>query len=45
MKLVTFQCRGHRSIGKVEGRQVIDLPASDRALPSTMLELLQEAPH
>ncbi|AOZ05394.1 fumarylacetoacetate hydrolase family protein [Cupriavidus malaysiensis] len=44
MKLVTFQCRGHRSIGKVEGRQVIDLPASDRALPSTMLELLQGGP-
>ncbi len=44
MKLVTFQCRGHRSIGKVEGGQVIDLPASDRALPSTMLELLQGGP-
>ncbi|MFM0304231.1 fumarylacetoacetate hydrolase family protein [Paraburkholderia sediminicola] len=44
MKLVTFHCRGHRSIGKVEGTQVIDLPASDRSLPGTMLELLQGGP-
>jgi len=44
MKLVTFQCRGHQSIGKVEGQQVIDLPASDRRLPRTMLELLQGGP-
>ena len=28
MRLVTFNCRGHRSIGKVVGQQVIDLPAS-----------------
>ncbi|WP_322030281.1 fumarylacetoacetate hydrolase family protein [Paraburkholderia sp. J76] len=41
MKLVTFQCRGRQSIGKIEGDQVIDLPASDRTLPGTMLELLQ----
>jgi 2-keto-4-pentenoate hydratase/2-oxohepta-3-ene-1,7-dioic acid hydratase in catechol pathway len=44
MKLVTFQCRGHQSIGKVEGQQVIDLPASDHRLPRTMLELLQGGP-
>ncbi|KFG92318.1 5-carboxymethyl-2-hydroxymuconate isomerase [Burkholderia paludis] len=41
MKLVTFQCRGYQSIGKIEGNQVIDLPASDRGLPATMRELLQ----
>ena len=44
MKLVTFSCRGHQSIGKVVGSQVIDLPASDAALPRTMLELLQAGP-
>ncbi|RKP53366.1 fumarylacetoacetate hydrolase family protein [Pararobbsia silviterrae] len=44
MKLVTFQCRGHRSIGKVEGQQIVDLPASDRTLPNTMLALLQGGP-
>lgn len=44
MKLVTFSCRGHQSIGKVVGTQVIDLPASDAALPRTMLELLQAGP-
>lgn len=44
MKLVTFHCRGYSSIGNVVGQQVIDLPASDRALPSTMLELLQGGP-
>lgn len=44
MKLVTFRCRGHHSIGKVVGNQVIDLPASDPALPHTMLELLQAGP-
>ncbi|VWB80280.1 5-carboxymethyl-2-hydroxymuconate delta-isomerase [Burkholderia pseudomultivorans] len=44
MKLVTFQCLGHQSIGKVEGQQVIDLHASDRTLPTTMLELLQGGP-
>ena len=40
MKLVTFSCRGHLSIGKVVGNQVVDLPASDPGLPTTMLELL-----
>lgn len=40
MKLVTFHCRGHRSIGKVEGQHVVDLPASDPALPSTMRAFL-----
>lgn len=44
MKLVTFHCRGYSSIGNVVGQQVIDLPASDRALPSTMRELLQGGP-
>lgn len=44
MKLVTFSQRGLSSIGKVVGRQVIDLPASDPALPRTMLELLQAGP-
>lgn len=44
MKLVTFHCRGYSSIGSVVGQQVIDLPASDRSLPSTMLELLQGGP-
>jgi 2-keto-4-pentenoate hydratase/2-oxohepta-3-ene-1,7-dioic acid hydratase in catechol pathway len=44
MKLVTFQCRDRQSIGKIEGDQVIDLPATDRALPDTMLELLQGGP-
>ncbi len=40
MKLVTFSCRGHLSIGKVIGNQVVDLPASDVSLPTTMRELL-----
>jgi len=44
MKLVTFSSRGRISIGKVVGNQVIDLPASDPALPRTMLELLQAGP-
>lgn len=44
MKLVTYSCRGRRSIGKVSGNQIIDLPASDPALPATMLELLQAGP-
>lgn len=44
MRLVTFSCRGRTSIGKVVGEQVIDLPASDAALPRTMLELLQAGP-
>lgn len=44
MKLVTFSQRGRTSIGKVVGTQIIDLPASDPALPRTMLELLQAGP-
>lgn len=44
MRLVTFRCRGRQSIGKVIDHQVIDLPASDPALPRTMLELLQAGP-
>lgn len=44
MKLVTFSHRGRISIGKVAGDQVIDLPASDPALPATMLQLLQAGP-
>lgn len=40
MKLVTFSCRGHLSIGKIIGDQVVDLPASDASLPRTMRELL-----
>lgn len=44
MKLVTFHCRGRHSIGKVVGQQVIDLPASDSALPTNMLALLQGGP-
>jgi len=44
MKLVTFSVRGRASIGKVVGNQVIDLAASDAALPRTMLELLQAGP-
>ena len=44
MRLVTFSCRGRLSIGKLDGAQVIDLPASDAALPTTMLALLQAGP-
>lgn len=44
MKLVTFSYRGENSIGKVVGQQVVDLPASDPALPRTMLELLRAGP-
>lgn len=44
MKLVTFSCRGHFSIGKISGNQVVDLPASDPGLPSTMRELLAGGP-
>ena len=44
MKLVTFNCRGVRSIGKVIGKQVVDLPDSDPRSPRTMLELLQAGP-
>jgi 2-keto-4-pentenoate hydratase/2-oxohepta-3-ene-1,7-dioic acid hydratase in catechol pathway len=41
MKLVTFTHRGSTSIGKVEGGRVIDLPASDPALPRDMRSLLE----
>lgn len=44
MKLVSFSQRGRNSIGKAVGQQIIDLPASDPALPRTMLELLQAGP-
>jgi len=44
MKLVTFSVRGQTSIGKVEGNQVIDLPASDPTLPRSMRALLQAGP-
>ena len=44
MKLVTFSCRGRTSIGKVVGNLVLDLPASDPALPRSMLEFLQAGP-
>lgn len=44
MKLVTFSCRGVHSIGKVEGNLVIDLPASDSAIPSTMRDFLSAGP-
>lgn len=44
MKLVTFSRRGHTSIGKVEGRRVIDLPAADPAIPRSMRALLQGGP-
>lgn len=44
MKLVTFSARGQTSIGKLVGHQVIDLPASDPALPRTMRALLQAGP-
>ncbi len=44
MKLVTFSCRGRTSIGKVIDNTVIDLPASDAALPSSMRALLAGGP-
>jgi 2-keto-4-pentenoate hydratase/2-oxohepta-3-ene-1,7-dioic acid hydratase in catechol pathway len=44
MKLVTFSCRGRTSIGKVIDHRVIDLPASDPALPSSMRALLAGGP-
>ena len=40
MKLTTFAVRGRVSIGKIVGQTVVDLPASDPALPGSMLELL-----
>lgn len=44
MKLVTFSCRGRRSIGIVSGQQVIDLPASDPAFPDEMVAFLRAGP-
>ena len=44
MKLVTFSCRGRTSIGKVIDNLVIDLPASDPALPACMRALLAGGP-
>ncbi len=44
MKLVTFSIRGHIATGKVIGNQVIDLHASDAAIPQSMLALLQAGP-
>lgn len=44
MKLVTYTVRGNTSIGIVVGNRVIDLPASDPALPRTMREFLQAGP-
>lgn len=41
MKLVTYSRLGRTSIGKLIGDQVVDLPASDPALPSTMRQLLE----
>lgn len=40
MKLVTYEAARGRSIGKVAGDRIIDLPSNDKNLPSTMLELL-----
>jgi 2-keto-4-pentenoate hydratase/2-oxohepta-3-ene-1,7-dioic acid hydratase in catechol pathway len=45
MKLVTYLYRGCVSIGKVVDEQIVDLPASDRALPGTMLEFLAMGPN
>ncbi|MEY2953834.1 MAG: hypothetical protein RLZZ401_1921, partial [Pseudomonadota bacterium] len=44
MKLITYGCNGHITLGKLVGQTVIDLHASDPALPATMLELLQAGP-
>ena len=44
MKLITYLYRGKISIGKVDGGSIIDLPASDGALPDSMLALLQGGP-
>ena len=44
MRLVTFTCRGRISIGKLEGSEVIDLPASDARIPATMRQLLAAGP-
>ncbi len=44
MKLITFSCRGRTSIGKVVGNLVVDLPASDPVLPTSMKALLAGGP-
>ena len=44
MKLVTFSHRGYTSIGKAEGPTVVDLPASDPAIPRSMRDLLAAGP-
>lgn len=44
MKLVTYLYRGRVSIGKLVDDQVIDLPASDATLPTSMLEFLAMGP-
>ena len=44
MKLVTFSHRGYTSIGKVEGPTVVDLPASDPAIPRSMRDFLAAGP-
>jgi 2-keto-4-pentenoate hydratase/2-oxohepta-3-ene-1,7-dioic acid hydratase in catechol pathway len=44
MKLVTFSCRGRSSIGKVVDQLVVDLPASDPTLPTSMRALLAGGP-
>lgn len=44
MKLVTFSHRGRVALGKLVGQQVLDLHASDPALPPTMRQLLQAGP-
>lgn len=44
MKLVTYLHDDKISIGKVAGEVVIDFPANDPSLPTTMLELLQAGP-
>lgn len=44
MKLVTFSRHGRTSIGKIVADKVIDLPAADSTIPTTMLELLNGGP-
>ena len=44
MKLVTFSHRGYTSIGKVEGPTVVDLPASEPAIPRSMRHFLAAGP-
>lgn len=44
MKLITYDCNGRITIGKLVGSTVIDLHASDSSLPTTLLALLQAGP-